>query len=269
MKTHMKLNQIMPVLSDEVKNSLRELELEHDGFTIDNAELKRVAVSSDELEIAEGERAAVKYISTRDVDRIGEVMVPSGAELKQYYKNPVVLWAHDYSQPPIGKSEWIRVDDYGLKSKTVYASTERAEEIWQLVKGEFIKTSSIGFISIESTWKGASGWQQLIDKYNAEWNTDLEKDGAWIITTKWVLLEYSDVPVPMNPNALITAVAKGLTLSPTILGQLGVDVPDVSFREAEKAVKETARKLGIIEVISEDRWIVEVIDSAHNLIVGE
>ena len=261
MKSRLKLQTLMPVLSDDVKDLLQELESESEDFELDNAEVKRASVSNDAADFEDGERAAIKYISTRTVDRYKEVLVPSGAILKQYKQNPIVLWAHDYSQPPIGKSEWVKVDDYGIKSKTVYAETERAEEIWQLVKGGFIKTSSVGFIPIESTYKGMTGWDALVQKYNAEWSTDLEKDGVRYITTKWALLEYSDVPVPCNPDALVVAVAKGFSLSPGMRDQLGIG-------EIEEAVNETVKnqKTSIIEVISRPKGIIEVIEQAHTLI---
>lgn len=270
MKTKLKLDSLMPVLSDSLRDSLKSLESEIDGFNIESAEVERRSVSSDKNEIADGERAAIKYISTRDVDRMGEVMVPSGASLKEYNKNPIVLWAHDYSMPPIGKSEWVKADEYGLKAKTLYAKTDRAEEVWQLVKEGFVKTASIGFIRLEKTWKGQSGWDKLIEKYNGEWQTDLEKAGAWIITTKWALLEYSDVPVPMNPNALVTAVAKGMALSPQMLSLLGVQDAAELIAEARKTAEESVKKkrLSPIEVISEPKRIIEIIEDATILLNG-
>lgn len=263
MKTRLRLEQLMAVLPESIKDTLKELEDEAEDFGIDDAQVKRTTVDAAPTEFEAGERAAVKYISTRTVDRYREVLVPGGAILKQYQQNPVVLWAHDYSQPPIGKSAWLKVDDYGIKSKTVYAETERAEEVWQLVKGGFIKTSSVGFIPVESTYKGQSGWADLVEKYNALWKTDLEKDNVRYITTKWALLEYSDVPVPCNPDALVTEVAKGLTLSPEMMDQLG-------FVEAEIVTKEVIKtqKCGIIELISQPKGIIEVITEAQSLING-
>lgn len=265
MKTKLKLEQLMAVLPESIKDTLKELEDESESFGLEDAVVKRTTVSADASELAEGERAAIKYISTRTVDRAKEVLVPGGAILSQYKQNPVVLWAHDYSQPPIGKSEWLKVDDYGIKSKTLYAETERAEEVWQLIKGGFIKTSSVGFIPIESTYKGQSGWSDLIEKYNSLWNTDLEKDNVRYITTKWALLEYSDVPVPCNPDALVTEVAKGLTLSHVMLDQLGIEEAEAAVKEA---VENKKRDIGIIEVISTPKNIIEVIHDSTILING-
>jgi phage head maturation protease len=252
----------MPVLPESIKDTLKELESEAD-FQLDTAEVKRVAVSHDITDLKDGERAAIGYISTRDVDHVGEVLVPNGAILKYYKTNPVVLWAHDYSMPPVAKADWVESDGYGVQSKRTYAETPRADEVWQLIKGGFIKTTSVGFIGIEGTWKGGSGWQSLVDKYNTEWNTDLEKSGCTLITTKWALLEYSDVPVPCNPGALTIAVAKGMSLSPQLINQLGLD-------DITEAVDEVIKhqKPSVIQIISTPKSVIQIIESAYNLIDG-
>ncbi|MHC4506617.1 MAG: hypothetical protein ACYTFI_25275, partial [Planctomycetota bacterium] len=50
-----------------------------------------------------GERAVIAKISTVAVDRDGDVMLPSGADLSDYKKNPVVMFGHDQGAIPIGK----------------------------------------------------------------------------------------------------------------------------------------------------------------------
>ena len=98
------------------------------------------------------ERSSTELISTGDVDRDNEILLPRGAVLEHYKKNPQVLWAHDYRQPPIGKASWVKKDQAskGLLAKTIYAATDFAEEIWSLVKGGFLPARSVGFIPIES-----------------------------------------------------------------------------------------------------------------------
>ena len=246
MKRKLKLSKIWNTLPEETREAL----LKTEGFSVDDPTfvLKRIPVivqivesdPDDEAKgypgVKTGERAVLRYVSTRDVDRDYEVLDPSGAVLDQFKLAPQVLWAHDYSAPPIGKADWVRADDYGLKSKTTYAQTDRAEEVWQLIKGGFLATASVGFIPLKRVWKGDAEWAGLIAKYNAKWETDLEKSGAQVITTKWILLEYSDVPVPANPNALVTAIAKGETaLSDEMQDALGLEEFDGEEETTEPA----------------------------------
>ena len=211
MKDKLKLEKLRSVLTPELIETL-----ESEGLFDVSAEVKRAGFVDDTKALHEGERAVERYISTRSVDRDAEVLDPAGCIVDAYLKNPVVLWAHDYSQPPIAKAEWVKRDEHGVRSKTVYAETPRAEEIWQLIKAGFLQTASVGYMPVKRCWKGDGDWVATVNKYNTKWGCDLEADGAQVITTKWVLLEYSDVPVPANADALITAVAKGLVVSDDI-----------------------------------------------------
>jgi HK97 family phage prohead protease len=239
MKTNLKLSNLLPCLSPDVREGIEAA----DGFD-GSVNIKRMSVKAVTEKLEEGERAVVRYISTRDVDRDNEVLVPGGMVSSDYEKNPVVMWAHDYSLPPIGKSEWLKTDKQGIKSKTVYAETERAEEVWQLIKQGFLQTASVGFMPMERVWRGEQGWVKLVNDLNAKWDIDLEKAGAQVITTKWQLLEYSDVPIPANPNALTIQVAKGLALSEDMVHQLGIEP------EARRIVEEVKRHIPrTVEVI--------------------
>lgn len=229
MKRLMKLCRLINVLPDEVREHLNELVAD----VGDDLIVKRTTTVSDPITI-DAERVVEGYISTREVDRDREVLDPAGADLSLYKLNPVVLWAHDYSQPPIAKTLWIRADDYGVKARRVYAETDRANEIWQLVKGGFLRTTSVGFIPLKRVFRSDPEWSDTVRKLNEKWGVDLEKAGAEIITTKWALLEYSDVPVPANPYALNTAIGKGLNISDDLLAQLGVDNEIESAEEESK-----------------------------------
>ena len=219
MKSRLKLGKLESSLPKETIEALQS-----GGFFDASAEVKRTSIVAKAERFEPDERAVVGYISTRDVDRDGEVLVPQGAILDHYMLNPVVLWSHDYSGLPIGKAEWVKADKNGLKAKRTYANTMQAHEVWSLIEGGFLQTASVGFIPVERTTKRDPGWKDLVKKYNAKWGVDLEKDGAEIITTKWILLEFSEVAVPANPHALITAVAKGLALSDDMREQL--EIPD-------------------------------------------
>jgi len=162
----------------------------------DEVQFVRKGIVPSDLQFEEGERSVVSYITTGAVDRDQEIVEPKGAMLDDYRKNPVVLFCHDYSKLPIGKNVWIKSDEKGLIAKTTYAPHEEAEKVYQYRKAGFPLAESIGFVPLE---------------YKDHTADEKEKNGGVRRTfSKWLLLEYSDVPVPSNPEALMLAVSKGL-----------------------------------------------------------
>ena len=154
-----------------------------------------------DVKIEEGERAVISYITTGTVDRDKEIMDPKGAVLKDYRKHPVVLFGHDYRSLPIGMNEWIKFDPEknALIAKTIYANTPEAEKVFQYRKDGFPLAESIGFIPLKFEDLDTEEKQKA-------------HNGAKRIYNKWILLEYSDVAIPSNPEALQIAVAKGLII---------------------------------------------------------
>ena len=114
-------------------------------------------------------------ISTDDIDRAGEMIKQDGWDLTNYMKSPVVLWGHNYQQPPIGICTSIEKTANGLKASGKFAPTEFAQEIRKLYDLGMCRATSVGFIPTE-------------------------QEGN--IITKAELLEFSFVSVPANPYAL-------------------------------------------------------------------
>ena len=118
--------------------------------------------------------------STSAIDRQGDSIDQAGWDVSDFKKNPVVLWAHNYSLPPIAKGVGINPNDTrGMVLDFQFADTPFAQEIKSLVDGGFLSASSVGFMP-------------------------MERNGN--IITKSVLLEVSLVPVPANQEALMLAV---------------------------------------------------------------
>jgi len=122
-------------------------------------------------------RTLVAYVSTGKKDRMGEYIPPGEWILANYRKNPVVLWAHDYRSPPVGKALWIRTDEKGLLAKIRFAETEKGEEIFYLYSEGYLNAFSVGFRAKRD-----------------------EKDPN--IFRKCELMENSCIPVPANAEAL-------------------------------------------------------------------
>ena len=138
--------------------------------------------------------------STEDVDRMGDVIKANGWQLAPFKKNPVFMWAHDYSQPPIGRATkvWIDKESKRLMFNIEFADKETyefADTIYKLYKGGFLHATSVGFIPLD--WEGKTE-----EEPNPKWEGNIYK--------KQELLELSAVPVPANAEALVNARESGL-----------------------------------------------------------
>ncbi len=79
-------------------------------------------------------------VSTKDRDRDDDRLMPEGADLTAFRKNPALLWGHDYSELPIGTVERISAEaDQGLRARWRWLEGDvRAER----VKMRGVKASS-------------------------------------------------------------------------------------------------------------------------------
>jgi len=196
--------------------------------------------------IDETARTLTAYVSTNATDRMDEVLEPKGADLKNFRKNPVVLFGHDYNSPPIGRAQWIKRDAVGLLSKVEFANTEFAKEIFNLYKDGFMKAFSVGFIPQE--WEDGDGKKKASRTY-----------------TKWELLEYSAVPVPANPEALMLAMEKGILKSDTVKKALGLEVEFKELPEDENLEEPVETQKAVDELIDE----MELLESRLTLAEAE
>lgn len=176
---------------------------------------KQIQFLAECKQVNQEERSLVAYVSTNDVDRYQEIVLPASFELGSYRKNPVVLWAHDYTMPPIAKALWIKPDEVGLLAKVSFAKTQFADEIFGLYRDGFMRAFSIGFIPKE---------------YHEEKKAIKREDGteeikSIIVYDRVELLEFSAVPVPANQEALALAVQKGAVKSERLALDLHIELP--------------------------------------------
>ena len=168
--------------------------------SMDTAELKEIVTQairktlSVTVEPTDDSRVITFDASNETRDRDGEVIKASAWDLSNYLKNPVVQWAHKYDEPPVGKSPGINVANGVLKLPVEFppeGTYEFADIIYRLAKGGFISAVSVGFIPKEFE-RG-------------------KKEGDPSRTyTKVELLEVSIVPVPSNPDAIVSARDAGV-----------------------------------------------------------
>lgn len=184
----------------------------------DESEITIKKFSPSDTKFEEGERAAISYITTIDVDRDDEVVLPNGIDFSHYNQHRVVLLAHDRRGETtcgvgLGKNQWIKSDAKGLIAKTIYANTPVAETVWQYRKDGFPMGESIGFIPTEIITSNNEKWKEAHENWKTMFKAAYGKSPKASpdkIISKAILLEYSDVLVPANQAALQLAVSKGL-----------------------------------------------------------
>jgi len=141
------------------------------------------------------DRTLVATISTGELDRYNDRVYPSGWDFTAYKQNPVVLWAHQYSSPPVGRSVEIRSDGEHVVSTMEFASRDQypfADTVYRLYLGDYMKAFSVGFRPLDFHLNEAGGFN----------------------FTQQELLEYSAVPVPANAGALVAAKSAGIDTDP-------------------------------------------------------
>lgn len=128
--------------------------------------------------------------SSNVLDRQGEIIDQEGWDLKNFTKNPVILWGHNVraDRPPIGKALRVWKDGENKGKKLMFKvqfdlQDSFAAEIYRKVKDGFVNTVSVGFMPME------------------------REDNKY---TKAELLELSFVPVPANPEAIVVMREMGI-----------------------------------------------------------
>ena len=158
--------------------------------------------------------------STADIDRTGDPPIDQATwDLKNFKKNPVVLFAHDNHNIVVGKVIKIGLDEKNnLAGKIKFAVEEGVgvygdfiKTLYNLYKNKFMRAFSVGFRVGEIV---------------------SDKKGTKMVNNE--LLEISCVPVPANAKAL--AKEKGIDLSP-------LEKIDVVEKMAEEAMKKKDVKL--------------------------
>ena len=125
--------------------------------------------------------------STGSPDRMGDIIEQDGWLLKNYRKNPVHLFAHNSRGLPIGTGLPIRVDGDRLVQTVKYTPVtgfDLPQVVFELVDAGVLRGISVGFLPIEFSFI---------------------EGGAGRRFTKIELLETSTVPIPANPEALVSS----------------------------------------------------------------
>lgn len=138
-------------------------------------------------------------LSDFTLDRDMERMDPSGWELKEYRKNPIVQWGHERWEPAIGYMKNVKKasDEKGELTGVVYfdesGDDPLATKIHSKVKAGILTKGSVGF--------RVKVIEILED----------QRDGTRLIHRKMELMEFSIVNIPANPSAQVRRSVEGGT----------------------------------------------------------
>lgn len=143
-------------------------------------------------------RTASFVFSDESVDRYGDVISARGWDLSNFNKNPIALFGHDAGSVGnvVGKAKNVRVEGPRLVGDIEFmdgATNPNAEAVFQMVKGGWLNTVSVGFLPLD-------------------WEASKERKGG-VDFKRQELLEISIVPIPANPNAVALAKAAGVDVA--------------------------------------------------------
>lgn len=156
------------------------------------------ALLSTEMRLAgvPGDDRAMDVIASTDaLDAHGTVLDQASWKLDRFRANPVVLYAHNQRDLPVGFAENVRVEDGALRARLRFvtaAANPLAEQVWQLVQQKALRAVSVGFFAGDMKTQKRGGREIAV-------LTDNE------------LLEISVVPVPSNPEAVAKMRARALS----------------------------------------------------------
>jgi len=158
-----------------------------------------------EAKEAPGEELTLQMgISSAAVDRDNDTVSVDGWKLDNYRKNPVVLWAHMHDAAPIARSVAVWPESGKLMAKPKFMNRdmpvvgEFSFMTYRMLQEGFLNAASVGFIPLKWVENGErAGWSPM-DFVEQE------------------LLEWSVVPVPSNPEALVGARSKGIDIAPLV-----------------------------------------------------
>ena len=157
--------------------------------------IKHQSLVEIEKSLVQNDKTKIKFkLSVETPDRGNDIVRVNGINLQNYLKNPIVLFNHDHSIPPIGVGEEIYVEgDTLYGSINFHEDTELSQSLAKLARKGILKAVSIGFIPIKVKEIPISEQDSRAYPYTTSYRVFEESE----------LLEFSLVAVPANQHALV------------------------------------------------------------------
>ena len=186
-------------------------------------------------------------ITAETLDRDGEVLIPQGMNSVEFEKNPTLFWNHDYAQP-VGRCNGLKrkestiVGDFTFAQRPDGYGGEFFPEVAAALVGQgIVNAVSIGYVPEDGGVRRATEIDRK--KYG---------DRVHTVYSRWKLLEVSLAPLQANPDALITAVKKGMMSPVAAKKWFGIDAPKrtvVTVSVPVPSTKDAARPIDVDEVV--------------------
>ena len=183
-------------------------------------------------------RRTVDFVASTDVvDAHGDV-VEQNWHLDDFILNPVILFAHQSRELPIGRAVQTEVRNGQLETKIEFATEDmnpKAEQVWKMIQAKFLRAVSVGFIPRSYRWEMRDNAEVLVFSDN-------------------VLKEISVTPVPANPQALAkmkskalaeraSTTTKGVTPEPPNTAAVAVEKKDTDTMDLTALTKKTEEQV--------------------------
>lgn len=179
--------------------------------------IQRKALTAEVVPTAKGFSAV---ITAETLDRDGEVLIPAGMNSTEFEKNPVLFWNHEYDKP-VGKSTGLKRRERDIVGEFVFAKRPDgyAGEFFPEVAAALVGQGIVSAVSV--------GYVPEAGGVRAANPVDRKKYGDTVQTvfSRWKLLEVSLAPLQANPDALITAVKKGVMSPVAAKKWFGIEAP--------------------------------------------
>lgn len=181
---------------DEFRTLVRDNKADSKEIVVRSQIADAVEIKADAAET----RKITFTISTASVDRQNDIVSLDGWDVKNFTKNPVVLWAHNYRQIPVGRSGKPFVSGDALKAEVEFTPKGMDpfnDTVFEMYQMGFMRAVSVGFKPVKWNWN--------------------ETRSNGIDFMEQELLEFSAVPVPANPEALMDAKSSGVDVEPLLV----------------------------------------------------
>lgn len=196
-------------------------------------------------------------VSNSGTDRHGEKILMDGIDIKKVMKNPVLLWAHQYSGLPIGKivKLWKSGENLMARIRLDHDIYEFANTVYQMMLRGTINAVSIGGI-VKAFGETKDG------------KTD------YSVIAALEMIELSVVPVGAHPDALVTA--KSIDISAKefenqyndfVQRSLVDKVKDLPENEIDLHIKSLKALVTALESSSKDSTVSEGTKRTRKLVV--
>lgn len=140
------------------------------------------------------EAREVDFVASTETPDAHDSIVKANWDTARYESNPVVLWAHESRELPIGVATKVRVVKKELLATVRFVGADvnpKAEQVWQGVKQGVIRGMSVGF-------------------YPRSVRVEKQNDRELLVLDDNELLELSITPIPSNPETLAKLRSRAL-----------------------------------------------------------